>query len=359
MGICDMNQDTARVILLNKNGSISTLLLDDFEPEKAVKAKYVLFPNYRDSNYLIVENSEFLFMKKAKITYGIMIDYIDRDFCDDDYDPRVDEELLEQKWVEVNTPYEFYVALWNIFYFRLVAEIMYRGDLENCNALAFTIPFIAIDVTMSDDTIVSFEWNDNPKNSIVTNMIKLMTKVCDVFKIPHRKFRRGTNFIRISDNMWDIIREKEIGKHDMLGFVSNGAATVNFYASDDIVLQVASQRIDIEFNVINIGPLTEFEEFKMLKKNLGNGRYLNTILDVGEFPNVIDCGSFIICEPFEDKLGFLSNIRSFIHYIEGIGAAYIDKHEDATAIVTMGYSTSKKSNSRREVNLTREYISFL
>lgn len=359
MGICDINQETARVILLNKNRTISTVLLDDFEASKASNAKYVLFPNYRDSNYFIVENSEFLHMKKAKISYCIMIDYIDRDFCDDDFDPRTDEEALEQRWVEVNNPYEFYVALWNIFYFRMVSEIMYRGDIENCSALAFDITCIAIDVEMRDGDIVSFEWMDNPSNTVVTNMIKLMTKICDAFKIPHRKFRRGNDYLRIADNMWDIIGEKDINKHDMLGFVSSIAMTVNFYSTDDLVWQVANQRIDIEFTVINIGPLEEFEEFKVLKNHLWDGRYLNTILDIGEFPNVIECGSFIICEPMDEKLTFMSNIKSFIHYIEGIGSVFIDKQEDAVAIVTMGYSTSKKDSTRREVNLTREYISFL
>lgn len=359
MSICDINQETARVILFNKNNTISTLLLDDFEPKRTKNAKYVLFPNYRDSNYFIVENSEFLHLKKARISYGMMVDYIDRDFCDDDFDPRSDGESIEQRHIEVNNSYEFYVALWNIFYIRMVSEIMYRGDVENYNALAFTIPCIAIDVIMEDESVVSFVWEDNPNNTIVTNMIKLMTKVCDVFKIPHRKFRKGSDLFRITDNMWELVREKDIHKHDMIGYVSNAAATVNFYSADDIILRVADNRIDIEFNVINIGPLSEFEEFSQLKKNLWNGRYLNTLLDIGNFPNVIFCGSFIICQPFDEKLTFMSNIKSFIHYMEGIGACFIEKNADSTCIVTMGYSTSKDPATRREVNLTREYISFL
>ena len=359
MGVCDMNQETAYVILLNKDSTISTKLLDEYDPSKHSKAKYILFPNYRDSNYFIVQNSEFVRLKSARISYGLMMDYIDRDFCDDDFDPRTEEDSLVQRWVEVNTAYEFYVALWNVFYFRMVSEIMYRGDVENCNAVVFTVPFMAIDVTLDDGSVVSFEWIDNPKSTVVTNMIKLMTKLCDTFKIPHRKFRDGSKYIRIEDNMWDIIEEKEMNKKDMIGFVSSMACTVNFYSANDIIWKIASQRIDVEFNVINIGPLEEFEEFRNLKKHLDDGRYLNNILDIGEFPNIIECGSFIICEPLNEKLTFMSNIRSFIHYIEGCGAAYIDKSEDSTAIVTMGYSTSKNDRTRREVNLTRKYISFL
>ena len=73
MGVCDINQDTARVILLNRNSTISTVMLDSFEPKKADKAEYVLFPNYRDSNYFIVENSHTK-AELGKTTYGIGVE---------------------------------------------------------------------------------------------------------------------------------------------------------------------------------------------------------------------------------------------------------------------------------------------
>lgn len=358
MGICDMNQDTAYVITLNKDSSISTILLDEFDPSKVESAKYILYPNYRDSNYFIVRNSEFVTLKHAKITYGMMMDYIDREFCDDGYDPRVEDDGIDTCEVEVTTAYEFFVALWNIFYFRAFSELMYRGDVENYDMIVFTIAAIAIDVTLADGSVVSFEWNDNPSISAVSNLIKLMTGICDAFKIPHRKFRRGELNLRIEDNQWEFVLEKDIKKRDMIGYISRSALTVRFYSRNDIIWSIANQMIDIEYTIVDTGPLSEFAEFYDLNNHLADGHWLNNSLYIFDFPNIVLNGSFILSAFDDDKMTLLSNMKSFIHYMEGCARVHVEKGDGVIGVVTMGFHFSK-NDKRRNVNMTREYISFL
>lgn len=339
-------------ILLNADGSVGYTTTTSINERKIKNALYYLLPNPDDPNFLLVECSKFMYLRRARICYEMsMYVYSENDSTED----RLDSSMKE---VVVHNPCDFYISLWNILKLRTIMTLFYESNLDFENIEGFSIGNVLIDVFFDDGSLDTFKWDYKNDISIQSNFRKLSSKLCDHYHIPWRSFRNRDTVFKIYNDCWDIVDYDKIKIGDLVGLISDCAMNVEFMNWTPEYFKIMDETLDVEINGFSIENIVQ--EYPMYETHKHERSFLSKI-DTGSIPDLAFAISFIISWGYNDKFTVLSNLHYICKYVE----SYISWNmqipiEDCECFIMLSYVFVKKNASKRiEVTITKNNMDYL
>jgi len=351
-----MKKERDNVILMSYSGSIKYMRLEEFmKLTDRKKYQYILFPNIDDANYIICMNSKIMDMLHGYIRYNMSIySYTDESVAEDD--PREFKDEQREQIIEVENCYDFYSALYSILKLRYAIYLLHDTFVNSDEDInGFSIDDLYAEVTLSDNSVIKYEWKYIDKISIFSNYDKLCKGISIAFNVPWKDFRSTEDVFRIKNDDWDLIHYTKIKKDDLIGFISQDTLAVQFISIDMNYAYFFDSQIDIEIYGAEIDEIKK--EYPDIKKYKHDGAYLNRI-DIGNFMRVVMCYMISLSvgrSPIE-KAQIISNMIYLCKYIEALSSEYCGMHtiDEMICLIRMTYDKYTKYDCKRgEVILSK------
>lgn len=350
--IKDKVVDTS-AILFNVDGSIKYVSLANLSSKHLKDTLYIFLPNEDDDNYLLIEYSEYMKLKRATIRYEMSVYHYLEDYNEEE---RLDSTVKE---IEVFTPYEFYLSIWNILKIRMITTLFFEMNLEFSSIEGFNIENMHIEVELDNGTVDILDWVFKPGVSLQSNTRKLCYKLCKQYHIPWKEFRMKEKVFKVCDDMWDVISYDSIEYGDLVGLISDMAMIVQFMTWTPQYEKILSEIVDVEISGFDKKSILDaYPDFDKHKKEKA---YLSKI-DTGEISEAGYAISFMISYGYNDKYTLLSNLKYICKYVEAfIAWNYNTPYEDCVCIILVSFIRSKGNSEdyRVEVTITKDNTDFL